>query len=70
MVRGCNRSGRRNRYDRCYRLFDNINVGLVMGLLQFVTTFSVTYAYIRYAARVLDPRSARIREEMEAEGLL
>jgi uncharacterized membrane protein (DUF485 family) len=41
-----------------------------MGLLQFVTTFAVTYAYIRYAARVLDPRSARIREEMEAEGLL
>ncbi len=52
------------------KLFGNINVGLVMGLLQFVTTFGVTYAYIRYAARVLDPRSARIREEMEAEGLL
>lgn len=52
------------------KLFGNINVGLVMGLLQFVTTFGVTYAYIRYAQRVLDPRSAKIREEMEAEGLL
>lgn len=51
-------------------LFANINVGLVMGLLQFVTTFGVTSAYVRYADRVLDPRSARIREEMEAEGLL
>lgn len=48
----------------------NINVGLVMGLLQFVTTFAVTSAYVSYAGKVLDPRSARIREEMEAEGLL
>lgn len=52
------------------RLVGNINVGLVMGLLQFVTTFGVTWAYVRYADRVLDPRSARIRDEMEAEGLL
>ena len=52
------------------RLVGNINVGLVMGLLQFVTTFAVTWAYVRYADRVLDPRSARIRDEMEAEGLL
>ena len=51
------------------RLVSNINVGLVMGLLQFVTTFAVTWAYVRYADRVLDPRSARIRDEMEAEGL-
>jgi len=52
------------------KLFGNINVGLVLGLLQFVTTFGVTSAYIRYADRVLDPRSEKIREEMEAEGLL
>jgi uncharacterized membrane protein (DUF485 family) len=48
----------------------NINVGLIMGLLQFVTTFAVTWAYVRYANRMLDPRSSRIRAEMEAEGLL
>ncbi len=47
----------------------NINVGLVMGLLQFVTTFVVTTLYVRYADRVLDPASARIREEMESGGL-
>lgn len=52
------------------KLFGNINIGLVMGLLQFVTTFAVTSAYVRYADRVLDPRSARIREEMEQDGLL
>ena len=52
------------------KLFGNINVGLVLGLLQFVTTFVVTSPYVRYADRILDPRSAKIREEMEAEGLL
>lgn len=51
-------------------VFGNINVGLVLGLLQFVTTFAITSAYVRYADRVLDPRSSAIREEMEAEGLL
>ena len=43
----------------------NINVGLIMGLLQFVTTFGVTALYIRYADRVLDPVSSRIRDEFE-----
>ncbi|GAA2090349.1 MULTISPECIES: DUF485 domain-containing protein [Aeromicrobium] len=51
------------------KLFGNINVGLVFGLLQFVATFVVTMAYVRYADRELDPRSAKIRDEMEAEGL-
>lgn len=52
------------------KLVGNINVGLVLGLAQFVTTFAVTSAYVRYAGRVLDPRSAKIRDEMEAQGLL
>jgi uncharacterized membrane protein (DUF485 family) len=47
----------------------NINVGLVLGLLQFVTTFGITALYIRFADRVLDPVSTRIREEFE-EGTL
>ncbi len=51
-------------------VFGNINVGLIMGLLQFVTTFAVTGAYIRYADRTLDPMSSRIRHEMEEKGLL
>lgn len=51
------------------KLVGNVNVGLVFGLLQFVATFAVTMAYVRYADRELDPRSSKIREEMEAEGL-
>jgi uncharacterized membrane protein (DUF485 family) len=51
------------------KLFGNINVGLVLGLAQFVTTFAVTQAYVRYADKQLDPRSAKIRHEMEKEGL-
>ncbi len=51
------------------KVFGNINVGLIFGLLQFVATFAVTMAYVRFADRELDPRSAKIREEMEAEGL-
>jgi uncharacterized membrane protein (DUF485 family) len=43
----------------------NINVGLIMGLLQFVSTFGVTALYIRFADKVLDPATARIREEIE-----
>ena len=44
----------------------NINVGLILGLLQFVSTFVVTGLYIRYANRVLDPVSDRLRHEFEA----
>jgi uncharacterized membrane protein (DUF485 family) len=52
------------------KVLGNINVGLILGLLQFVTTFAVTSAYVRYADRVLDPRSASIRDTMEEKGLL
>ena len=52
------------------KLFGNITVGLVLGLLQFVSTFVVTGLYVRHAGRVLDPASARIRATMEADGLL
>jgi uncharacterized membrane protein (DUF485 family) len=47
----------------------NITIGLIMGLLQFVTTFGVTALYVRFAERVLDPARQRIREHMEAGGL-
>ena len=47
----------------------NVNIGLIAGLLQFVTTFGITALYIRYADRVLDPVSSRIRDEFE-EGTL
>ncbi|BDT86297.1 membrane protein [Nocardia cyriacigeorgica] len=47
------------------RLFGNINVGLVLGLGQFVSTFVITGLYVRFANRELDPRAAAIREELE-----
>jgi uncharacterized membrane protein (DUF485 family) len=47
----------------------HINVGLILGLAQFVTTFAVTQAYVSYADKHLDPRSAKIRHDMEEEGL-
>ena len=51
-------------------LWGNINLGLVLGLLQFVTTFGITALYVSYAGKVLDPASLLIREKMEKEGLL
>ena len=47
------------------KVVGNITVGLVLGLLQFVTTFAVTALYVRYADRVLDPASSRLRDEFE-----
>jgi uncharacterized membrane protein (DUF485 family) len=51
-----------------HKVIGNINVGLIVGLLQFVTTFGVTALYIRHAGRAFDPASSRIREEMEEGG--
>ncbi len=48
------------------RVFGNVNVGLLLGLGQFVTTFLITGLYIRFANRELDPRAAAIRAEMGA----
>ena len=47
------------------KLLGNINVGLVFGLLQFVTTFGITALYVRYANRRLDPLAAELRAEIE-----
>ncbi len=47
------------------KLLGNINVGLVLGLGQFLTTFVITGLYVRFANRELDPRAAAIRAEVE-----
>jgi uncharacterized membrane protein (DUF485 family) len=49
------------------KLAGNINVGLVFGLLQFVSTFVITGLYVRYANRKLDPVSDEIRARIEGE---
>jgi uncharacterized membrane protein (DUF485 family) len=42
-----------------------INVGIVIGLLQFVTTFAITGLYVRYAETRIDPVAQSIRTRME-----
>lgn len=49
------------------KLAGNINVGLVLGLLQFVSTFVITTLYVRFANKNLDPVAERIRESVEGE---
>lgn len=43
------------------KLTGNINVALVFGLLQFVSTFGIALAYGRFANRRLDPLGAELR---------
>jgi uncharacterized membrane protein (DUF485 family) len=46
-------------------VFGNINLGLLLGLGQFVSTFAITTWYVMYANRKLDPLATAIREEVE-----
>ena len=45
----------------------NINVALVFGLLQFVSTFTIAYFYARHARKSLDPLASRLRDEFDRE---
>jgi uncharacterized membrane protein (DUF485 family) len=49
------------------QVFGNVNVGLIIGLGQFLSTFVITGLYVRFANRELDPRAAAIRGDLEAE---
>ena len=48
-------------------VFGNINVGLIMGLLQFATTFGIAYLYAKHAARQFDPLADAVNGEFEAK---
>jgi uncharacterized membrane protein (DUF485 family) len=50
------------------KVFGHINLGVVLGFGQFVTTFGITILYVRFAGRTLDPRAAKIRNELEGAG--
>lgn len=41
------------------------NIGIVFGLLQFLTTFIITWIYVKYANKNIEPQAAAIREKME-----
>ena len=41
-------------------------MGLVFGLLQFVTTFAITFIYARWAGRTFDPAAESLGARMDA----
>ncbi|MBL3686126.1 DUF485 domain-containing protein [Leucobacter zeae] len=45
----------------------NVNVGILLGLGQFVSTFVITMLYVRFANKRLDPVSVSIRADLEAQ---
>ncbi|MFG2311591.1 DUF485 domain-containing protein [Streptomyces sp. NPDC048566] len=48
-------------------LFGNVNVALVLGLAQFLTTFLIAWWYARHAAARLDPKAEAIKSRMEGD---
>ena len=49
------------------KIAGNITVGLVFGLLQFVSTFVITTVYVQYANKNLDPIAEEIRHDIEGD---
>ncbi len=47
------------------KISGNITVGLVFGLLQFVSTFAITTIYVRFANKNLDPLAEEICHDLE-----
>ncbi len=50
------------------KVVGHINIALVFGLLQFVSTFVIAWAYARYADRKIDPLADELRARVENEG--
>ena len=49
------------------KLFGNVNVALVFGLLQFLSTFVIAYLYAKYANRNLDPLARDLEKRYNDE---
>ena len=47
------------------KVLGEINVAYVFGLLQFLSTFGIAYAYSRYADTRLDPLADELRARIE-----
>lgn len=45
------------------KVYGQINVAIVMGILQFVSTALITIAYLRFAKRRLDPQVEAVRQQ-------
>jgi uncharacterized membrane protein (DUF485 family) len=50
------------------KVFGNINVALLFGLLQFLTTFLIAWLYERYSRRRLDPLAEQLKARVENGG--
>ena len=50
-----------------HQLIGNVNVALVFGLLQFITTFGIAFWYARFSARNMDPIADALNEAYEKE---
>jgi len=50
------------------QVWGNINLGIILGLAQFLTTFIITGAYVAYANRKIDPIATDLRGSMENAG--
>jgi len=48
-------------------LFGRVNLALVLGLLQFASTFGIAVLYSRFAARRLDPLAGQLRGELDGD---
>jgi uncharacterized membrane protein (DUF485 family) len=49
------------------RVLGHINVALVFGLLQFVSTFLIAWLYARRANTKLDALAEKLRKDVEGE---
>lgn len=50
-----------------FRLIGNINVALVFGLLQFVSTFWIARLYAQHSTKSLDPLSSQLEARYNEE---
>jgi uncharacterized membrane protein (DUF485 family) len=48
------------------KLIGNINVALVLGLLQFISTFVIAWYYARFANKEIDPIADKINADLTA----
>ncbi|WP_138733768.1 DUF485 domain-containing protein [Modestobacter excelsi] len=48
------------------KVFGNVNIGILLGLAQFVTTFLITQLYVRHAGRSTDPVADEMRNRLES----
>ena len=48
------------------KVVGNINIAIIFGLLQFVSTFAITMLYARWADREFDPTAEQLRDHIEA----